>query len=134
VRDLAHAQEVTEYAKFAPRGTRGVGYGRTQRYQGANNSFFKTENQQRHCYAMIETAQAFADTAAIAALPCVDGLFVGPANLSMARGRGAFSASDADLADLRHIAATAIMRESAGRARGKTRSCARQLWHWPRAL
>jgi 4-hydroxy-2-oxoheptanedioate aldolase len=108
VRDVAHAQEVTEYAKFSPRGTRGVGYGRTQRYQGADDAFFSAENEQRRCYAMIETAGAFADAASIVALPCVDGLFVGPADLSMARGRGAFSASDADLADLRHIATTAI--------------------------
>ena len=108
LRDLAHAREVTEYAKFAPRGTRGVGYSRTQRYQGADDNFFRMENEQRHCYAMIETAEAFADAPAIAALPCVDGLFMGPADLSMARGRGAFAATDADLADLRHIATAAI--------------------------
>lgn len=95
----------SEYAKFAPLGTRGVGYGRTQGYAGATNSFFETENLRRHCYAMIETATAFEAAAAIAALPCVDGLFIGPADLSMARGRGAFAATDADLDDLRHIAA-----------------------------
>lgn len=108
LRDAAHAREVSDYAKFAPGGTRGVGYGRTQRYKGADNSFFEAENNQRHCYAMIETAEAFADVEAIAALPCVDGLFMGPADLSMARGRGAFAGTDADLADLRHIATTAI--------------------------
>lgn len=107
LRNAAHAREVSEYAKFAPRGTRGVGYGRTQRYAGATNDFFETENAGRLCYAMIETATAFEDAAAIAALPCIDGLFVGPADLSMARGRGAFAATDADLADLRQIAALA---------------------------
>ncbi|MBP1886414.1 aldolase/citrate lyase family protein [Sinorhizobium mexicanum] len=104
LRDLAHAKEVSEYAKFAPRGTRGVGYGRTQSYAGATDSFFEKENTQRLCYAMIETATAFDEAAAIAALPCVDGLFVGPADLSVARRRGAFAATDADLADLRQIA------------------------------
>jgi 2-dehydro-3-deoxyglucarate aldolase/4-hydroxy-2-oxoheptanedioate aldolase len=108
LRDPAHARKVTEYAKFAPRGTRGVGYSRTQRYQGADNSFFTRENDARHCYAMIETAEAFADAAAIAALPCVDGLFVGPADLSMARGRGAFAATDADIADMTDVAAAAL--------------------------
>lgn len=107
LRDVAHAREVSEYAKFAPLGTRGVGYGRTQRYAGATDAFFETENIERPCYAMIETATAFQDAAAIAALPCVDGLFVGPADLSVARGRGAFAATDADLADLRQIAAQA---------------------------
>lgn len=108
LRDLAHAREVSEYAKFAPCGTRGVGYSRTQRYKGADDDFFRMENEHRHCYAMIETAEALADAPAIAALPGVDGLFMGPADLSMARGRGAFSATDADLADLRHIASAAI--------------------------
>lgn len=107
LRDLAHAEEAAGYAKFAPLGTRGVGYSRTQRYQGADDSFFRAENEQRHCYAMIETTGALADAPHIAALPCVDGLFMGPADLSMARGRGAFGASDADLADLRHIATAA---------------------------
>lgn len=107
LRDAAHARAVSEYAKFAPIGSRGVGYGRTQRYQSADNAFFHAENDQRHCYAMIETAEAFADVRAIAALPCVDGLFMGPADLSVARGRGAFAASDADLADLRQIATAA---------------------------
>jgi 2-keto-3-deoxy-L-rhamnonate aldolase RhmA len=107
LRDAAHAKEATEYAKFAPLGTRGVGYSRTQRYRGADDNFFRSENEQRHCYAMIETAGALADAPAIAALPCVDGLFVGPADLSVARGRGAFSATDADLADMRDIAAAA---------------------------
>ena len=106
--NVAHAREVTEYAKFAPRGTRGVGYSRTQRYQGADDDFCRMENEQRHCYAMIETAEAFADAPAIAALQSVDGLFMGPADLSIARGRGAFRATDADLADLRHIATAAI--------------------------
>ncbi|MBS3647630.1 2,4-dihydroxyhept-2-ene-1,7-dioic acid aldolase [Pseudaminobacter sp. 19-2017] len=104
LRDLAHARKVTEFAKFAPLGTRGVGYGRTQRYGGASNDFFREENEQRLCYAMIETAEALADAEAIAALPCVDGLFMGPGDLSVARGRGAFSASEADVADLKHIA------------------------------
>jgi 2-keto-3-deoxy-L-rhamnonate aldolase RhmA len=108
LRDVAHAREATEYAKFPPRGTRGVGYSRTQCYEGANNAFFGSENEQRHCYAMIETAEAFADVSAIAALPCVDGLFVGPADLSLARGRGAFGASDGDVADMRHIADAAL--------------------------
>lgn len=108
LRDLAHAREASECAKFAPRGTRGVGYGRTQQYRGADDAFFEAENAQRHCYAMIETAGAFEDAAKIAALPCVDGLFMGPADLSVARGRGAMAASDTDLDDLRHIAQAAI--------------------------
>jgi 2-keto-3-deoxy-L-rhamnonate aldolase RhmA len=107
LRDLAHAEEIARYAKSAPIGTRGVGYSRTQGYQGADDAFFRTENEQRCCYAMIETAEALADAERIAALPSVDGLFMGPADLSMSRGRGAFAATDADIADMRKIAAAA---------------------------
>ncbi len=130
LRDLAHAQEVTEFAKFAPLGTRGVGYGRTQRYQGATNEFFVAENQRRLCYAMIETAGTFADAVAIAALPCVDGLFVGPGDLSIARGRGAFAATDADLDDLHDIAkaaAKAGKRWSAAAGHSRLREAAMRL-------
>ncbi len=108
LRDLSHAREVTEFAKFAPLGTRGIGYSRTQRYQGADNEFLAAENGRRPCYAMIETDQALNDAQAIASLPCVDGLFMGPADLSVARGRGAFVGSDADAADLNRIAKAAL--------------------------
>ncbi|MDY0883589.1 HpcH/HpaI aldolase/citrate lyase family protein [Dongia soli] len=106
LRDTEHAREVTEYAKFAPLGSRGVGYSRTQRYQGADNAFLAAENQ-RLCYAMIETERALMEASAIARLPCVDGLFMGPADLSVARRRGAFGGTEADITDLVAIATAA---------------------------
>src|SRR5512145_1431394 len=54
---------------------------------------------------MIETATALADVAAIADLETVDGLFIGPSDLSMARGRGAVKGTKADQDDVRAIAA-----------------------------
>jgi 2-keto-3-deoxy-L-rhamnonate aldolase RhmA len=107
IRDLRHAETVTRFAKFPPLGARGLGYSRTLNYSGADNEFIARENGQRSCWAMIETAGAFADAAAIAGLPCVDGLFLGPSDLSLARGRGVFSASAADLDDLRVVAGAA---------------------------
>ena len=56
---------------------------------------------------MIETAVALAEVDDIAQLPCVDGLFIGPADLSLARGRGVFDADAEDLADMQKIAAAA---------------------------
>ena len=41
------------------------------------------------CYAMIETPSALDDAERIAALPTVDGLFIGPSDLSLTRGPGA---------------------------------------------
>jgi 4-hydroxy-2-oxoheptanedioate aldolase len=37
----------------------------------------------------------------------VDGVFVGPSDLSLSRGRGAYAKTEADFADLRRIAAAA---------------------------
>jgi 2-dehydro-3-deoxyglucarate aldolase/4-hydroxy-2-oxoheptanedioate aldolase len=84
-----------------------VGYSRTQEYGAATDSFIDSENTRRHCYVMIETATALQDVAAIARLDCVDGLFVGPGDLSLTRGRGVFNASTTDLEDMRTIAAAA---------------------------
>lgn len=104
IRDAAHARDVTRFAKFPPLGARGLGYSRTLAYGSPSNDFIDLENNTRKCFAMIETAGALDEAEAIAALACVDGLFVGPADLSLARGRGVFSATPEDIADLRHIA------------------------------
>ena len=53
---------------------------------------------------MIETAWTLGDVDAIAALASVDGLFIGPFDLSLARGRGAFRYSAEDEADFRRVA------------------------------
>jgi len=108
--NLAHAREACGFAKFPPLGTRGVGYSRIMKYGAYTNiddGFFAAENKRTLCYPMIETAGAFADVAAIAALDTVDGLFVGPSDLSMSRGRGSFKFSKADAEDFRTVAAAA---------------------------
>jgi len=104
---LAHAREATGYSKYPPLGTRGVGYSRTMNYGAIESGFFEAENRRCICLPMIETPAALAEVEAIAFLDTVDGLFVGPSDLSMTRGRGAFRATDKDLADLGTIAAAA---------------------------
>ncbi len=104
IRDLAHARNAAAYSKYPLRGTRGLGYSRTQLYGAATNEFIAMENQIRRCYVMIETAEAFEDALEIARLDCVDGLFIGPADLSLARGRGVFAARSDDISDMTRIA------------------------------
>jgi len=104
---LEHAREVTAYAKYPPLGTRGVGYSRTMSYGGVPRGFYAAENRRTLCLPMIETPGALDDVAAIAALDTVDGLFVGPSDLSMTRKRGPFAATPADLKDLAIIALAA---------------------------
>lgn len=107
IRDLAHARETASFAKYPPLGSRGLGYGRPQGYAAATDEFIRAENRDRHCFLMIETAASLAEVEAIAALDCVDGLFVGPGDLSLARGRGVFDADAEDLADMEQIAKAA---------------------------
>jgi 4-hydroxy-2-oxoheptanedioate aldolase len=106
--DLAHAREACGYAKYPPLGSRGIGYSRTMSYGAYDNvddGFFAAENRRTVCHAMIETPGALEDVEAIAALDTVDGLFIGPSDLSMTRGRGSFKFSDGDAADFRAVAA-----------------------------
>jgi 2-dehydro-3-deoxyglucarate aldolase/4-hydroxy-2-oxoheptanedioate aldolase len=107
IASASHAREVTAYAKYSPLGTRGVGYSRTMSYGGVMPGFFEAENRRALCFPMVETVGALAEVHAIAALDTVDGLFVGPSDLSMARGRGAFAATEEDLSDIGAIAAAA---------------------------
>jgi 2-dehydro-3-deoxyglucarate aldolase len=107
IANLAHAREATAFAKYPPRGRRGVGYSRAMNYAGVPPDFFQAENRRTICLAMIETPGALADVAAIARVDTVDGLFIGPSDLSMTRGRGAFRATKKDFADFAKIAAAA---------------------------
>jgi 2-keto-3-deoxy-L-rhamnonate aldolase RhmA len=104
---VAHAREASAFAKYPPLGTRGYGGGRTVHFQPAPQNFVETENRRVKCYAMIETAEALADVERIAELPTVDGLFVGPNDLSLARGRGEYRADGSDHKDIERIAEAA---------------------------
>jgi len=115
IASAAHACAAAAYAKYPPLGTLGVGYSRTMGYGSEAPGFFAAENRRCLCLPMIETARALAEVEAIAALDTVDGLFVGPSDLSMARGRGAFAVTDEDLADFEAVAAAA---EGAGKPWG----------------
>jgi 2-dehydro-3-deoxyglucarate aldolase/4-hydroxy-2-oxoheptanedioate aldolase len=108
--NLAHAREASAYAKYPPLGTRGIGYSRTMNYgayTATDDAFFGAENKRTECHAMIETAGALDDVEAIARLPTVDCLFVGPSDLSMARGRGSFKFAEGDRADFARVATAA---------------------------
>jgi 4-hydroxy-2-oxoheptanedioate aldolase len=107
IEGVEHARRVTAAAKYPPVGIRSFAGGRTSRYGGADDAWYASENQRCQCYPMIESAAALADIDAILALPTVDGLFVGPSDLSLSRGRGAYKKSAEDEADLRRIAAAA---------------------------
>jgi 2-keto-3-deoxy-L-rhamnonate aldolase RhmA len=112
---LDHARTASAAAKFPPRGTRGMGYSRIQAYGAADDAWLVAQDNGTSCYVMVETKGALDQCEAIAKLDCVDGLFVGPADLSLNRGRGVFSCRKDDIADMDRVAAAA---KSAGKLWG----------------
>jgi len=105
--DVRHAAEASAYSKYPPLGSRGVGTGRAMAYgayQHVDAQYYVQANVKTRCHVMIETAGALEEADAIAALATVDGLFVGPADLSLARGRGAFRFTVEDEEDFRRVA------------------------------
>ena len=95
VENLEHAQELGSYAKYPPLGDRSVGGGRTFDYGGQPVTFFEEQNKRIMFYPMVETVGALKDVEAILRLDTVDGIFLGPADLNMARGRnGVFGEAD----------------------------------------
>jgi 2-dehydro-3-deoxyglucarate aldolase len=117
IRNAEHARAAASYAKYPPVGTRGIGHSRINRYGGFSAEFLDAENRRTQCIVMIETQEAFDDVERIAAVPAIDGLFIGPGDLSLTRGRGLNRDTPADAADHRRIV-------DAARAAGKAWSMA----------
>jgi 4-hydroxy-2-oxoheptanedioate aldolase len=104
VENAAHARTVTGFAKFPPLGDRSFAGGRTASYGGMTDAWVQEQDARTRCYPMIEDAGAVEEIEGILALPTVDGVFVGPSDLSLRRGRGAYSRTEGDFADLQKIA------------------------------
>ncbi|RJN31887.1 HpcH/HpaI aldolase family protein [Nesterenkonia natronophila] len=102
-----HAAEVCGYAKFPPMGERSFAGGRTSRYGGFSDDWLLQQDLGTRCFPMIEDASAYRDIEEILALDVVDGIFVGPSDLSMRRNRGAYDAGTEDLEDIRLLAQAA---------------------------
>ncbi|WP_027351144.1 HpcH/HpaI aldolase family protein [Halotalea alkalilenta] len=97
---VEHARQVTAAAKYPLLGIRSYMTGRVNDYTRPSTEFFGIENRRTRCYAMIETAESLEEVEEIAALDTVDGIFPGPSDLALARGRGAYAFTDADRRDL----------------------------------
>ena len=119
--DVAHAREVTRAAKYPPLGKRSFSGTRPARYNVVKPDYYERENTQTRCYPMVESAAALKDIEAILALPTVDGLFMGPSDLSLDSGRGAYRNTDADKADLRRCQGCRQAVDHAGVDQGRAR-------------
>lgn len=107
IESAEHAARICGFAKFPPLGDRSFAGGRTSDFRGFTDDWVAAQDRTTQCYPMIEDASAFDEIEAILALTVVDGIFVGPSDLSLRRDRGAYTITDADLDDLRHLAGAA---------------------------
>lgn len=107
VESVQHARVVCAYAKFPMKGKRSFAGGRTVNYGAADDAWVNDQDKNAKCYPLIEDAQALEEIEQIMALDTVDGVFIGPSDLSLLRGRGAYKRDAEDFADLKHIAQVA---------------------------
>jgi 2-dehydro-3-deoxyglucarate aldolase/4-hydroxy-2-oxoheptanedioate aldolase len=107
IRSAEEAEEFVQWAKFAPRGRRGLNpLGFDGRYGTIPLSeFARRANEDGFVAIQIETAQAVDEVEGIAAVDGVDLLFVGPSDLSQAVGAIGDFMGDASLDAVDRVAA-----------------------------
>jgi len=84
-----HARRLASFCKYPPLGARSWGPGRATALSGlAGQDYLLAANRLHLAIAMIETQAALDAVDDILAVPGVDGIFVGPSDLSIALSRG----------------------------------------------
>lgn len=108
VQDADEARRAVAATRFPPEGVRGMaGMSRGSRY-GTRPDYLRSANQDIGVIVQIETAHAVAQIEDIAAVPGVDALFIGPADLSGSLGVPG---------QMQHAAVVALMTDAVRRAK-----------------
>jgi 4-hydroxy-2-oxoheptanedioate aldolase len=90
VNTRAQAEALVRAAKYPPMGARSWGgYTALQASGLAPTEYLREANRMTMVFAMVETVEALQNVEEIAATPGLDGLFVGPSDLSITLSRGA---------------------------------------------
>ncbi|MEV7289607.1 aldolase/citrate lyase family protein [Streptomyces sp. NPDC093252] len=100
VTTVQHAEELARFAKYPPRGERSMAGGRPFRYGPWTDERMSELDSETLFFPLVEHPLAVRDIDLIAGLENVDGFQMGPGDLSLLSGRGAFSQTDADWADI----------------------------------
>ena len=106
INTVEHARALVKAAKYPPMGQRSWGgYAMVQAAGKSAANYLKDANHDTLVFAMIETQEALDVVEDIAAVPGLDGLFVGPSDLSIALSNGAElnRLSAANLVAMKHI-------------------------------
>ncbi len=80
------AARLVSYMRYPPLGERS--FGPTRAAVAHGDGYYARANDTVLAFAMIETAEAFANLDAITATPGLDGIYVGPADLSLSLSKG----------------------------------------------
>jgi 4-hydroxy-2-oxoheptanedioate aldolase len=86
VSNATQAAEFVSYMRYPPQGQRSFGPTRVSLAAGAD--YGAHANGEMLAFAMIETAEGMANLSSIAATPGLDGLYVGPADLTLGLAQG----------------------------------------------
>ena len=107
IQDAEEAARAVAATRYPPEGVRGMaGMSRGSRF-GTTPDYFRTANSRVCTLVQLETREAVANLEAIAAVPGVDALFVGPADLSGTMGH---------VGQLTHPEVMTLMADAARRA------------------
>lgn len=89
INSAAEARRFAAFSKYPPLGERSWGPGRVTAIAGhAGRDYLGEANGLHLAIAMIETGEALENLDAILAVPGIDGVFVGPSDLSISLNRG----------------------------------------------
>lgn len=125
------AQEMARAMRYPPDGVRGMGSGiaRSSRWLRFNN-YVHEANEQACLLVQVETVEALRNIDAIAATPGVDGVFIGPSDLSTSMGlRGQVTHPEVTAAIQHGMERIAL----AGKAAGILSTQEPQAHHWLQA-
>jgi len=114
VQDADEAQRAVAFTRYPPQGIRGVaGMHRGNRY-GTVGDYFKSAHDELCVMVQIETQQALGRLRAIASVPGIDSIFVGPSDLAASMGH---------LGDIGHADVQAALRDAAEQCRAAAKPC-----------
>jgi len=85
INSKAEAEALVSYCRYPPRGARSFGPNRAVLYGGAD--YWRHANEEVLLFAMVETRQALKNLDEIVSVEGLDGVYVGPSDLSLSMGK-----------------------------------------------
>lgn len=87
VQNAEEARAAVAAAKYPPEGSRGVAAVHRSSAYGAISDYLQRANEETCVIVQLETPEALANMAEIAAVPGIDGVFVGPGDMAASMGQ-----------------------------------------------